>query len=96
MLGGAQMKSPANLQGCGTQFIGVALDEGLDAHCERARAAGARITAEPQDQFYGARTYRAMDPEGHIWNFRQEVRVVSSEEIEAAMGLKVRNSLEGV
>ena len=96
MLGGAQMKSPANLQGCGTQFIRVALDKGLDAHCARARAAGARITAEPQDQFYGARTYRAMDPEGHVWNFSQEVRVVSGEEMEAVSGLKVRTSLEGV
>ena len=96
MLGGAQMTSPANLQGSGTQFIRVALDKGLDAHCERARAAGARITAEPQDQFYGARTYRAMDPEGHIWNFSQEVRVVSEEEMEAVSGLKVRTSLEGV
>jgi uncharacterized glyoxalase superfamily protein PhnB len=96
MLGGAQMKSPTNLQGCGTQFIRVALDKDLDAHCERARAAGARITAEPQDQFYGARTYRAMDPEGHIWNFSQDVRVVSAEEMEAVSGLKVRTSLEGV
>jgi uncharacterized glyoxalase superfamily protein PhnB len=96
MLGGAEMKSPANLQGCGTQFIGVALDKDIDDHCERARAAGARITAEPQDQFYGARTYRAMDPEGHIWNFRQEVRVVPEEEMEAASGLKFRTSLEDV
>jgi uncharacterized glyoxalase superfamily protein PhnB len=96
MLGGAQMKSPANLGGAGSQFIRVELPEGLDDHCARARAAGARITAEPADQFYGARTYRAMDPEGHIWNFSQTVRVVSGEEMEAASGLKVRTSLEEV
>ena len=96
MLGGAQMKSPANLGGAGSQFIRVELPKDLDAHCERARAAGARITAEPEDQFYGARTYRAMDPEGHIWNFSQTVRVVSGEEMEAASGLKIHTSLQGV
>jgi uncharacterized glyoxalase superfamily protein PhnB len=95
-LGGAQMKSPANLGGAGTQFIRIELDKDLDAHCAQARAAGARITAEPEDQFYGARTYRAMDPEGHIWNFSQTVRVVSGEEMESASGLKMRTSLEGV
>lgn len=92
-LGGAAMKSPASLGGVGTQFIRIALAEGLDAHCERARAAGARITDEPTDQFYGARTYRAMDPEGHVWNFSQEVRPVSDEEMERVSGLKVRSSL---
>ena len=63
-LGGAAMKSPKSLGGAGTQFMRITLPEGLDAHCEHARAAGARITDEPADQFYGARTYRAMDPSG--------------------------------
>jgi uncharacterized glyoxalase superfamily protein PhnB len=95
-LGGARMAAPANLGGAGTQFLRIELPEGLDDHCARARAAGARITAEPEDQFYGARTYRAMDPEGHIWNFSQTVRVVSGEAMEAASGLKIRTSLEEV
>lgn len=94
LLGGAQMKSPASLGGNGTQFVRVALKEGLDAHCERARTAGARITAEPADQFYGARTYRATDPEGHVWNFSQEVREVSGEEMERVSGLKIATSLK--
>jgi len=96
LLGGAQMRSPLAFGGDGTQFMRVNLADGLDAHCERARAAGARITAEPEDQFYGARTYRATDPEGHIWNFSQEVRAVSGEEMEQASGLKIHTSLEGV
>lgn len=95
-LGGAAMKAPASLGGAGTQFLRIALPEGLDAHCERARAAGARITAEPEDQFYGDRTYRAMDPEGHVWNFSQAVREVSGEEMERASGLKISTSLEEV
>jgi uncharacterized glyoxalase superfamily protein PhnB len=95
-IGPARMRSPASLDGIGTQFVRVYLAEGLDAHCEHARAAGARILAEPEDQFYGARVYRAMDPEGHVWNFSQEVREVSGEEMERASGLKIRISLKDI
>ena len=41
----------------------------VDAHCERARAAGAQINSEPQDHPYGQREYEARDPEGHRWWF---------------------------
>jgi len=95
-LGGAAMKSPACLGGVGTQFLRLSLDEGLDACCERARAAGARITQEPQDQFYGARTFRVMDPEGHIWNFAQDIAQPSVQEMEKATGLTFHSSLEEV
>jgi uncharacterized glyoxalase superfamily protein PhnB len=88
LLGPAAMKSPVSLDGVGTQFIRVQLSDAIDAHCDRARAAGARITQEPADQFYGARTYRALDPEGHVWNFHQEVSVPTVAEMEAATGLK--------
>jgi dihydrofolate reductase len=40
-----------------------------DAHCQRARAASAKILMEPQDMKYGARNYIARDLEGHIWSF---------------------------
>ncbi|MEZ6196905.1 MAG: VOC family protein [Planctomycetota bacterium] len=40
-----------------------------DAHCERARAAGARITQEPKDEDYGSRGYLVEDLEGHMWCF---------------------------
>jgi uncharacterized glyoxalase superfamily protein PhnB len=93
-MGSTRARSPASAEGVNTQFIRIHLTEGLDAHCETARAAGARIVAEPEDQFYGARVYRALDPEGHLWNFSEEVRVVSSEEMEAATGLKIHNSLK--
>jgi uncharacterized glyoxalase superfamily protein PhnB len=93
LLGPAAMKSPASLEGMGTQFMRVHLTEGLDAHCERARAAGARITQEPADQFYGSRTYRALDPEGHVWNFDQVIKQLSVAEMEAASGLKFAETL---
>ena len=65
------------------------LKDGLDAHCARAREAGAVILQEPIDQFYGDRTYRARDPEGHVWTFGQTVRQVSREEAEKASGFKI-------
>ena len=54
-----------------------------------AKAAGAEIYAEPETQFYGDRTYRCRDLEGHIWNVAQTVAVVTREEAEAATGLKI-------
>jgi uncharacterized glyoxalase superfamily protein PhnB len=93
LLGPAAMKSPASLGGVGTQFIRVHLTAGIDAHCEVARKAGARITQEAADQFYGSRTYRALDPEGHVWNFDQPVADVSVEEMEKASGLTIRDKL---
>jgi uncharacterized glyoxalase superfamily protein PhnB len=81
--------SPASVGGRNTQSIHVHLKDGIDAHCERARAAGAVIVREPEDQFYGDRTYSAKDPEGHHWTFAQTVRRVSREAAEKASGLKI-------
>jgi len=41
----------------------------VDAHCRRARAAGASIESEPEDKEWGHRMYAASDPEGHRWYF---------------------------
>lgn len=81
--------SPDSVGGKNTQMVRVQLQDGLDAHCERAMAAGAVILQEPADQFYGDRTYRARDPEGHVWTFTQTVRHVSREEAERVSGLKI-------
>jgi len=43
----------------------------VDAHYERAKAAGATILGEPSDPGYGFRVYVAEDPEGHRWMFGQ-------------------------
>jgi uncharacterized glyoxalase superfamily protein PhnB len=81
--------SPKSVGGKNTQTIHVHLRDGIDAHCERARAAGAVIVREPEDQFYGDRVYAARDPEGHVWTFGQTVRQVTREEAEAASGLTI-------
>lgn len=82
-------KSPASLGGKNTQSIHIHIDTDIDAHCAAARAAGARIVAELETQFYGDRTYRCLDPEGHIWTIAQTVKAVSREEAEAVSGLKI-------
>jgi len=81
--------SPVSVGSKNTQTIHVHLSEGIDAHCARAAAAGAAILQQPTDQFYGDRTYRARDPEGHVWTFGQTVRHVSREEAERASGFKI-------
>jgi PhnB protein len=39
----------------------------VDAVTERAGDAGATILAFPQNQFWGDRTARILDPAGHVW-----------------------------
>jgi len=84
-----EYKSPASIGGKVTQSIHIQVDSDIDAHCERARAAGMEIVMAPADQFYGDRTYRCRDPEGHIWTVGQTVKAVSREEAEAASGLRI-------
>jgi uncharacterized glyoxalase superfamily protein PhnB len=54
--------------------------EAAGAHCERARAAGARILMEPTDFEYGERQYHAEDPFGHRWTFSETVADVDPAE----------------
>lgn len=71
--------SPRALEGSITQELYVYVDD-VDAHCERARGAGARVVSEPEEKFYGDRNYRVEDLEGHRWTFAQHVRDVPPEE----------------
>ena len=65
----AQPSSPRSYGGTSV-LLYVYVDD-VDAHCERARAAGAEILDEPADQAYGERRYHCRDPEGHSWYFAQ-------------------------
>jgi uncharacterized glyoxalase superfamily protein PhnB len=51
-----------------TRSVYVAVED-ADAHCERARAAGAEITRGLEDTDYGSREYSVRDLEGHHWHF---------------------------
>lgn len=69
--------SPASIGRRNTQSLCVQVDD-VDAHCERARAAGAQVFREPTTTDYGEkywtdRTYGARDSEGHLWWFIQRL-----------------------
>ncbi len=51
-----------------TQSAYVIVDD-VDAHHNRAVAAGATVVVAPKDQDHGGRLYTCRDLEGHIWNF---------------------------
>ena len=62
-----------------THAVMVRVDDAA-AHCERARAHGARILMEPTDFEYGERQYAAEDPFGHRWTFSETLRDAEPEE----------------
>jgi len=51
-----------------THAITVIVDD-VDAHFERAKRQGAAVLSAPKDQPWGVRSYAALDPEGHQWEF---------------------------
>jgi uncharacterized glyoxalase superfamily protein PhnB len=67
--------------GVESQYISVYVDD-VDAHYQRAVAAGARIATGLRDYAWGEhpyeahRTYEALDLEGHRWRFHQLLREV--------------------
>jgi uncharacterized glyoxalase superfamily protein PhnB len=86
----ADFRSPKKLGGKNTQTTSLQIDTDVDAHCERARKAGAVIISEPETQFYGDRAYRCRDPEGHNWHFSQTVEDVSRDLAQSRVpGMKI-------
>jgi len=70
-------KSPAQADGVNTQELMVFVDD-VEAHCRRAREAGAIIVKEPAttdygDEYWTDRAYEAVDHEGHHWYFVQRL-----------------------
>jgi uncharacterized glyoxalase superfamily protein PhnB len=61
-----------------THSVMVRVDN-ANAHCERAKAHGARIVMEPTDFEYGERQYTAEDPAGHQWTFSETLTDVAPE-----------------
>lgn len=56
----------------------------VDAHHARAEREGAIILSGPKDQPWGLRSYAALDPEGHQWEFAMFTAQPASEAEEAA------------
>jgi uncharacterized glyoxalase superfamily protein PhnB len=85
--------SPSAFGGRASQSIHVQLRQGLDEHCARARAAGARIEREPQTMAYGDRVYTCLDLEDHPWSFGLTVEALTPEQMAAATGKTITPSL---
>ena len=51
-----------------THTITVVVDD-VDDHFERAERAGAAVLSAPKDPPWGVRSYAALDPGGHQWEF---------------------------
>jgi uncharacterized glyoxalase superfamily protein PhnB len=64
----AGFENPATV---GRTSLLYVLVEDVDAHFERAQAAGAAILEEPNDLPHGHRRYGCSDPQGHEWYFAQ-------------------------
>jgi uncharacterized glyoxalase superfamily protein PhnB len=47
--------------------------DAVDAHHDRAAAAGATVTEELNDLPFGHRRYECVDPQGHEWVFAQVI-----------------------
>src|SRR4029453_5423749 len=58
------------------------------AHFARAKAAGATIVSGPEDGFWGGRIYRALDLEGHPFEFSQRDRDLDASAWRLPPGLK--------
>ncbi|MFG2040950.1 VOC family protein [Dactylosporangium sp. NPDC048998] len=74
---GSERAAPAG--GGVTHSVLVRVDDAR-AHCERARAHGARILMEPTDFEYGERQYHAEDLAGHRWTFSETLADVAPEQ----------------
>jgi len=80
MLGSTRRDTVTPLQaGHWTQSLTVFVDD-VDAHFERAKAAGARIVEDLNETIYGERQYGVEDLDGHRWLFSKHVRDVGPEE----------------
>lgn len=54
----------------------------VDAMTKAAVEAGGTLTQEPQDQFYGERTAKVLDPYGHEWFLGSQIEEMSIEEMQ--------------
>jgi uncharacterized glyoxalase superfamily protein PhnB len=76
------MRCPGQVGGANTQNLMVYVDD-VEAHCRRARAAGATIVKDPEthdygDDYWADRGYEAEDLGGHHWWFQERVRTGKS------------------
>lgn len=86
------IKGPESFGGSGTS-IHLHVDD-VDALTRQAAEAGATVTMEPTDQFYGERAARLVDPYGHEWLLGSEIEKVSVEEMQRRYNAMLENQDE--
>ena len=67
-----------------TACLGIYVKD-CDAIFQKALTAGARVTQEPADHFYGDRSGRFVDPFGNEWIVTTHIKDVSEKEMKKAM-----------
>jgi PhnB protein len=88
MVGRVNPEDPHNQAPLGRGFVlytTVADDEDIDALFDRAKARGAKIVAEPMDQFWGHRDWTIADPDGYMTTVSKVVAEVTEEQMRDAM-----------
>ena len=70
-----------------SRFVMKVYVDDIDRHFARAKAQGATIISEPQDGFWGGRTYRALDHEENRWEISQRGRDLPPEEWQLPPGV---------
>ena len=70
--GGHANAAPSTLQSPAAHSVMLRVTR-VDVLFERARAAGARVLAEPEDHMYGERQCSFLDPWGHPWTLSETV-----------------------
>ena len=63
-------RNPAAVGATSSVYV---LVEDVDAHYERAKAAGATVIEELTDLPFGHRRYGCVDPQGHEWYFAERI-----------------------
>ena len=74
-----QERATPKALGSGTQSLTVFIED-VEAHYQRAKAAGATLLEELHETVYGELQYAAEDLDGHHWLFSRHARDVSPEQ----------------
>jgi PhnB protein len=66
--------------------VGLVLHvDDVDVAVQQARAAGATIDRDVAEEIFGARSAWLSDPFGHRWNLQQQVRAMTTAEMQSAI-----------
>lgn len=71
--GGHADAAPSTLQSPAAHSVMLRVTGSIDALFERAKAAGARVLAEPADHVYGERQCSFLDPWGRPWTLSETI-----------------------